>query len=63
MPEMSAEERRKNLELMERLWIAIIRGKLGGTLDVPKEERRTKEAQVRKCCLHYNRLKEMLGIK
>ena len=56
MPEMSAEERRKNLELMERLWIAIIRGKLGGTLDVPKEERIVKEAQLRKCCIHYNNL-------
>ena len=61
---MTPEERQKNLELLERLRIAIIRGKLGGILDTPAgKERRKKEMQVRKCCLHYNKLKEELGIK
>lgn len=60
---MTPEERLKNLQLLERLRIAIIRGKLGGILNAPEEERDIKEAQVYKCCLHYNKLKEKLGIK
>jgi len=58
------EERQTDMELLERLRTAIIRGKLGGIMNISdEEERRKKEAQVRKCCLHYNKLKEKLGIK
>ena len=61
---MTPEEREKNLVLLERLRTAIWRGNLGGILDTPEgEERREKEAQVHKCCLHYHKLKTMLEIK
>jgi hypothetical protein len=62
--EMTPEERLKGLELLERLRTAIIRAKLGGLLDIEdEEERREKEAKIRKCCHHYNKLKLQLNIK
>jgi hypothetical protein len=59
---MNTAERRENIDLLNMMNAAIIRGKLDDYYNVPDAEKADFELELVKLCLKYNSLKKRLGM-
>lgn len=59
---MNQEERKQKKDLLERMRMGIIKGKLNGWFQTPVEQRPALEVKLAKLCVRYNKLKKELGI-
>lgn len=58
---MNQTERQKKEDLIKRMRMAIIDGKLNGWFQTPVEQRPAFEVKLAKLCIRYNKLKKELG--
>jgi hypothetical protein len=59
---MKAEERKRKEDLLKRMHIAIINGKLEDYCRLPDDQKPAFEVKLTKLCFRYNNLKKELGI-
>lgn len=60
---MNAAERAEKEDLLKRINIAVIKGKLDEYIELPEEEKPVFEVKITKLCLRYQKIKKELEEK